>query len=119
MRISMSTAAPESAPAASLGTVCIVSVIKVESLLVSGPLIGDSAGTLVFGHPVTPDPRPRCAPSCPVDPPTQPRYWARPIGFAFEPRSWDGEPVNTEPHKHSELVWAAPRIAGQSVTVRC
>jgi len=21
---------------------------------------------------------------------------------------WDGEPVNAEPHKHSELVWAAP-----------
>jgi 8-oxo-dGTP pyrophosphatase MutT (NUDIX family) len=30
------------------------------------------------------------------------------IGFAFEPRSWDGEPVNAEPHKHSELVWAEP-----------
>ena len=30
------------------------------------------------------------------------------IGFAFEPHSWDGEPVNAEPHKHSELVWAEP-----------
>jgi 8-oxo-dGTP diphosphatase len=28
------------------------------------------------------------------------------IGFAFEPRRWDGEPVNAEPHKHSALVWA-------------
>jgi 8-oxo-dGTP diphosphatase len=27
------------------------------------------------------------------------------IGFAFQPRTWDGEPVNAEPHKHSELVW--------------
>ena len=30
------------------------------------------------------------------------------IGIAFTPRGWDGEPVNTEPHKHSELVWADP-----------
>jgi len=31
------------------------------------------------------------------------------IGFAFEPIGpWDGEPVNAEPHKHSELVWADP-----------
>ena len=30
------------------------------------------------------------------------------IGFAFTPGTWDGEPVNTEPHKHSELVWADP-----------
>lgn len=30
------------------------------------------------------------------------------IGFAFTPGSWDGEPVNAEPHKHSELVWADP-----------
>ena len=30
------------------------------------------------------------------------------IGFAFTPRTWDGEPVNAEPHKHSELVWADP-----------
>jgi 8-oxo-dGTP pyrophosphatase MutT (NUDIX family) len=30
------------------------------------------------------------------------------IGFAFEPRDWAGEPVNAEPHKHSELVWADP-----------
>ena len=31
------------------------------------------------------------------------------IGFAFEPREWDGEPVNAEPHKHSALVWVDPR----------
>jgi 8-oxo-dGTP pyrophosphatase MutT (NUDIX family) len=30
------------------------------------------------------------------------------IGFAFTPCRWDGEPVNTEPHQHSELVWADP-----------
>jgi 8-oxo-dGTP pyrophosphatase MutT (NUDIX family) len=30
------------------------------------------------------------------------------IGFAFEPRQWNGEPVNAEPHKHSGLVWADP-----------
>ncbi|HTR91695.1 MAG TPA: NUDIX domain-containing protein [Trebonia sp.] len=30
------------------------------------------------------------------------------IGFAFEPLRWGGEPVNAEPHKHSELVWADP-----------
>ena len=30
------------------------------------------------------------------------------VGFAFTPGSWDGEPVNAEPHKHSELVWADP-----------
>jgi 8-oxo-dGTP pyrophosphatase MutT (NUDIX family) len=30
------------------------------------------------------------------------------IGFAFTPRTWSGEPVNAEPHKHSELVWASP-----------
>jgi 8-oxo-dGTP diphosphatase len=30
------------------------------------------------------------------------------IGFAFTPLTWDGEPVNAEPHKHSELVWADP-----------
>jgi 8-oxo-dGTP diphosphatase len=30
------------------------------------------------------------------------------IGFAFEPREWDGDPVNAEPHKHSALVWADP-----------
>ena len=30
------------------------------------------------------------------------------IGFAFTPSVWDGEPVNAEPHKHSELVWADP-----------
>jgi ADP-ribose pyrophosphatase YjhB (NUDIX family) len=31
-----------------------------------------------------------------------------PIGFAFEPSKWDGEPANAEPHKHSALVWAEP-----------
>jgi 8-oxo-dGTP diphosphatase len=30
------------------------------------------------------------------------------IGFAFEPGSWDGDPVNAEPGKCSELVWADP-----------
>jgi 8-oxo-dGTP pyrophosphatase MutT (NUDIX family) len=30
------------------------------------------------------------------------------IGFAFEPGTWSGEPANTEPHKHSELVWPTP-----------
>ena len=30
------------------------------------------------------------------------------IGFAFTPRAWGGEPVNIEPHKHSELIWADP-----------
>jgi 8-oxo-dGTP diphosphatase len=30
------------------------------------------------------------------------------VGFAFTPSAWTGEPVNAEPHKHSELVWAAP-----------
>ena len=30
------------------------------------------------------------------------------VGFAFTPSAWDGQPVNAEPHKHSELVWAAP-----------
>jgi 8-oxo-dGTP diphosphatase len=30
------------------------------------------------------------------------------IGFAFRPRTWDGEPTNAEPHKHSELIWADP-----------
>jgi 8-oxo-dGTP diphosphatase len=30
------------------------------------------------------------------------------IGFAFRPRTWDGEPANAEPHKHSELIWADP-----------
>ena len=30
------------------------------------------------------------------------------IGFVFTPRTWDGEPVNAEPHKHSELIWADP-----------
>ncbi len=33
------------------------------------------------------------------------------IGFAFTAGSWDGEPVNAEPHKHSELVWAADPVA--------
>ena len=30
------------------------------------------------------------------------------IGLAFQPDMWRGEPVNAEPHKHSELVWADP-----------
>ena len=30
------------------------------------------------------------------------------IGFVFTPASWDGEPVNAEPHKHSGLLWADP-----------
>jgi 8-oxo-dGTP diphosphatase len=30
------------------------------------------------------------------------------IGLAFAPSVWDGEPVNAEPGKHSELVWAHP-----------
>jgi 8-oxo-dGTP diphosphatase len=30
------------------------------------------------------------------------------FGFFFEPRRWDGVPVNREPGKHSELVWADP-----------
>jgi 8-oxo-dGTP diphosphatase len=33
------------------------------------------------------------------------------IGFAFEPATWSGEPANTEPHKHSELVWVLRRPA--------
>jgi hypothetical protein len=27
------------------------------------------------------------------------------VGFAFAPSAWAGEPVNAEPHKHSELIW--------------
>jgi 8-oxo-dGTP pyrophosphatase MutT (NUDIX family) len=30
------------------------------------------------------------------------------FGFFFEPGRWDGEPVNREPGKHSEPVWADP-----------
>ena len=30
------------------------------------------------------------------------------FGFFFEPQHWEGEPVNREPHKHSELIWADP-----------
>jgi 8-oxo-dGTP pyrophosphatase MutT (NUDIX family) len=30
------------------------------------------------------------------------------IGFVFEPPRWTGEPVNAEPGKCSELVWADP-----------
>ena len=30
------------------------------------------------------------------------------VGFAFAPSAWAGEPVNAEPHKHSELIWADP-----------
>jgi hypothetical protein len=33
----------------------------------------------------------------------QPRF-----GFFFEPEHWSGEPVNREPGKHSELIWADP-----------
>jgi 8-oxo-dGTP diphosphatase len=32
------------------------------------------------------------------------------IGFAFTASEWDGEPVNAEPHKHSELMWADPAV---------
>jgi 8-oxo-dGTP diphosphatase len=44
------------------------------------------------------------------------------IGFAFEPREWDGDPVNAEPHKHSALVWADPTrlppdVVGYAATV--
>jgi len=38
------------------------------------------------------------------------------IGFAFTPRTWDGEPVNAEPHKHSELVWV---LRGSPDVVPC
>jgi 8-oxo-dGTP diphosphatase len=31
------------------------------------------------------------------------------FGFFFEPQQWAGEPVNREPHKHTELIWASPR----------
>lgn len=30
------------------------------------------------------------------------------IGLAFEPESWHGEPVNAEPGKCSEFLWADP-----------
>jgi len=30
------------------------------------------------------------------------------FGFFFEPDRWEGEPVNRELRKHSELVWADP-----------
>jgi 8-oxo-dGTP pyrophosphatase MutT (NUDIX family) len=30
------------------------------------------------------------------------------VGFVFAPCAWTGEPVNAEPHKHSELIWAIP-----------
>ncbi len=30
------------------------------------------------------------------------------FGFFFEPQHWEGEPVNREPRKHSELIWADP-----------
>jgi hypothetical protein len=55
-------------------------------------------------------PRPRGASTRPVDPPSRhPGTAHARIGFAFEPvGGWDGEPVNAEPHKHSELVWADP-----------
>jgi 8-oxo-dGTP diphosphatase len=32
------------------------------------------------------------------------------IGFAFTASEWDGEPVNAEPHKHSQLKWADPAV---------
>ena len=38
------------------------------------------------------------------------------IGFAFEPGTWSGEPANTEPHKHSELVWV---LRGSPDVVPC
>jgi 8-oxo-dGTP diphosphatase len=37
-----------------------------------------------------------------LPPPVHDRHEDEPIG------PWDGEPVNAEPHKHSELVWADP-----------
>ena len=30
------------------------------------------------------------------------------VGFFFEAAWWDGEPINAEPHKCSELVWVHP-----------
>lgn len=30
------------------------------------------------------------------------------FGFFFEPGTWDGEPVNREPRKHTEMLWADP-----------
>jgi len=30
------------------------------------------------------------------------------VGFFFEAAWWDGDPVNAEPHKCSELVWVDP-----------
>jgi 8-oxo-dGTP diphosphatase len=27
------------------------------------------------------------------------------VGFFFQPARWEGEPVNCEPHKCSELLW--------------
>ena len=30
------------------------------------------------------------------------------FGFFFEPVDWDGEPVNREPRKHTEMLWAEP-----------
>jgi 8-oxo-dGTP diphosphatase len=30
------------------------------------------------------------------------------FGFFFEPVDWDGDPVNREPHKHTEMLWADP-----------
>lgn len=38
------------------------------------------------------------------------------VGFAFTPSRWDGEPVNAEPHKHSELIWAAPKALPADTT---
>jgi hypothetical protein len=39
------------------------------------------------------------------------------IGFAFTPRAWDGEPVNAEPHKHSELIWVSLGFAAVAPVV--
>jgi 8-oxo-dGTP diphosphatase len=30
------------------------------------------------------------------------------FGFFFEPLEWAGEPINREPRKHTELIWANP-----------
>jgi 8-oxo-dGTP pyrophosphatase MutT (NUDIX family) len=30
------------------------------------------------------------------------------FGFFFEPGIWHGAPVNREPHKHTEMLWADP-----------
>lgn len=30
------------------------------------------------------------------------------FGFFFQPDAWDGDPVNREPNKHTEMLWADP-----------